>query len=663
MLKFLLKYKGYIVVIVAVIIVIPVLDSLMSFWLQKLFNLVEPGADMIFIYRTLVAGFLVWILKKILYYVLAVLRTRVICNAKHDVKHNMFVALMHKNTSNISQVASSGEYISIFTNDISLLEMRFYEAAMSLVSDICSIVILASSFVILNPKLGAAVIIFGICTMIVPVLFSKKLNSTSLNYSNKISTFTQKIKEYVVAYPTIKNYAIERTIADKFDEASMTSENAKFDADNQLVLANNVGSMLSWFMQFFAIGLGVLMVVNGEILIGTVIAAKSFASDLADPLQNIIYDINSLRSVKDVVNRLKTLSNITSRDAEAENKLSLPAPVTDENTDENAATDIVFNDVNLKIDNNVLIDHFSFEFKAGKKYLMVGLNGAGKSSVFKTLKKWYGDFPGSISIGGEDLAGIDNMRLSHLVSYMNENVTFFSGTVKENISLFRDCDDSLIQTAAQSAQVNLDLDREIKGDGTNISSGEQRRVEIARSLLSSVKALIFDEVVSTLDIETAYEIEKQALGLQNKTVIFISHNFSGKLMREYDEILVMKNGTLLAHNSYEDLLKSCEYFRTICEIKFGSVDISDDPEELPPQNEQSKFEQAQIESAPQQIASDEAQADQTTGQIQFDQVQTDFGSDQSSELNVGDEQNSDGSAAKEGQTSDNAVSDDAFSDN
>lgn len=578
MLKFLLKYKGYIAVIVAVIIVIPILDSLMSFWLQKLFNLVEPGADMMFIYRTLVAGFLVWIFKKILYYVLAVLRTRVICNAKHDVKHNMFVALMHKNTSNISQVASSGEYISIFTNDISLLEMRFYEAAMSLVSDICSIVILASSFVILNAKLGAAVIVFGVCTMIVPVLFSKKLNATSLNYSNQISTFTQKIKEYVVAYPTIKNYAIEHTIAEKFDDASITAENAKFEADNQLVLANNVGSMLSWFMQFFAIGLGVLMVVEGEILIGTVIAAKSFASDLADPLQNIIYDINSLRSVKDVVSRLKVLSNITSSDAEADNKL-LPAPPSqeteDEETDKNAA-DIVFNDVSLKLDNNVLIDHFSFDFEAGKKYLMVGLNGAGKSSVFKTLKKWYGDFPGSITIGGEDLASIDNMRLSHLVSYMNENVTFFSGTVKENISLFRECDDELIISAAENAQVNLDLDREIKGDGTNISSGEQRRVEIARSLLSSVKALIFDEVVSTLDIETAYEIEKQALGLQDKTVIFISHNFSGKLMREYDEILVMKNGSLLAHDSYDRLLKSCDYFRTICEIKFGNVNIADD---------------------------------------------------------------------------------------
>ena len=81
--------------------------------------------------------------------------------------------------------------------------------------------------------------------------------------------------------------------------------------------------------------------------------------------------------------------------------------------------------------------------------------------------------------------------------------------------------------------------------------------------------LIFDEVVSTLDIETAYEIEKLALDFEEKTVIFISHNFSGKLIREYDEILVMGDGKLISHGSYEALVKECDYFRKICEIKFG----------------------------------------------------------------------------------------------
>ena len=72
-----------------------------------------------------------------------------------------------------------------------------------------------------------------------------------------------------------------------------------------------------------------------------------------------------------------------------------------------------------------------------------------------------------------------------------------------------------------------------------------------------------------MDIESAYDIEKLALGFNDKTVIFISHNFSGKLIREYDEILVMSNGKLISHGPYEELLKKCDYFRKICDIKFG----------------------------------------------------------------------------------------------
>ena len=81
--------------------------------------------------------------------------------------------------------------------------------------------------------------------------------------------------------------------------------------------------------------------------------------------------------------------------------------------------------------------------------------------------------------------------------------------------------------------------------------------------------MIFDEVISTLDIETAFEIEAQALGLENKTVIVISHNFSGKLLKKYDEIIIMNEGKLIDSGSYDYLIDTNEYFRNICEIKFG----------------------------------------------------------------------------------------------
>jgi ATP-binding cassette subfamily B protein len=170
---------------------------------------------------------------------------------------------------------------------------------------------------------------------------------------------------------------------------------------------------------------------------------------------------------------------------------------------------------------------------------------------------------------GKDITELKSSDLSKVISYLNEDVSLFSGTVRDNISLYRQYNEEVFQQAISEAQIKLNLEREIGDEGNNISSGEQRRIEIARSLLESAKVLIFDEVVSTLDIESAYEIERMALNFKDQTVIFISHNFSGKLIKEYDEILVMEAGRLLAHGTYEELPSSCEYFKRICEIKFG----------------------------------------------------------------------------------------------
>lgn len=83
---------------------------------------------------------------------------------------------------------------------------------------------------------------------------------------------------------TIKNYSIEESVIKKFGLNNTEAEDSKFEADYILALANNMGALLSWFMQFAGVGMGLMMVIRGEILIGTVVASQSFASDLAAPL-------------------------------------------------------------------------------------------------------------------------------------------------------------------------------------------------------------------------------------------------------------------------------------------------------------------------------------------------------------------------------------------
>lgn len=566
MIKLMLKYKWYLIFIVILMIIEPTINSVLNFWLQRLFNSATVNADIIFVLRLLTVGFLLWMSKRIVTHTMLIIRDRFICNMKSDIKHKMFMKLLFVNTSNISQSTSGGEYISMFTNEILLLEQRYLNQIMGLISGVFSIAILGYSFVVLNVKLASVIIGFGFLTMFVPVFFSANLNSKNIIYTKKIATFTQKFKEYISAFPTIKNYSIEPEIMKGFDDANNDTENSKFEADCAVTLANSVGQLLAWFMQFIGVGLGIMMVIKGEILVGTVIAAQSFASDLALPIQNIIININSIRSVRNVVKKLETFTDTFSEDPAAA-IADIPKNKTLVRPD--ASYDIEFDSLSLTIDNKTIIDNFSFRFESGKKYLVVGINGSGKSSVFKVLKKWYKSFSGNIIINGIPLSEYSNEELSQIVSYLSENVSLFAGTLRDNISLFRDYCSEDMKRATEASHIALDLNRQIIDEGKNISSGEQRRVEIARSLLKSSAILIFDEVVSTLDIETAYEIEKSALELPNKTVIFISHNFSGKLIREYDKIIVMHSGKIVASGTYDELMEKSPYFKRICEIKFG----------------------------------------------------------------------------------------------
>jgi ABC-type multidrug transport system fused ATPase/permease subunit len=190
MIKTMLRHKWHLGVIVLLMIVEPSINAALNFWLQRLFNSATVGADKMMLLRLLTAGFLMWISKRLVTHAMLVVRDRYICNMKGDIKHNLFTRLFHINTSIISESGSSGEFISMFTNDILLLEQRFFNQIMGLVSGVFSVLILGWSFVALNATLAWTIIGFGVLTMFVPLLFSKVLNAKNyydaLNYKSEV---------------------------------------------------------------------------------------------------------------------------------------------------------------------------------------------------------------------------------------------------------------------------------------------------------------------------------------------------------------------------------------------------------------------------------------------------------------------------------------------
>ena len=561
LLRCLSKRKKLLFILLPLLIIRPILSSWIGIRVGEFFDLAIYGTN----YKKVILGFVVifvlWVTNySIIFYWTKLLKAFLVTRFRRDTKRDMFHDVMNVNADDFNTM-EPGDYIAAFSNDITYLEERYFKSILELFEYIITIVIVGGVFFTLDPLLAGTVATFGVIGAAISIALAKYTRRMNDRFIKSFYAFTQGIKELFSSFRTIKNYNITNQIQDRFDQMNDETENKKYQGEFALEFVNSISAAFSGFLMFSVIGIGLIKVMQGDITMGIVITAYNFASDLSTPLQNCLHKINEIRSVKTITDKITTFRELAQKSSE------------DVECDEVTNIDtynLEYNEVSFAIGEKKVLSNFSFVFEEGKKYLIIGKNGAGKSTLFKLLKRMYGNYTGRISIGGLDISKMSYDTLGGYTSYLNEDVNVYSASVKENITLFRDVDEEILNKAITTAHVEVELDRQIRDNGSNISSGEKRRIEIARTLVQNTPVIVFDEVISTLDIETAFEIEQLALSLDS-TVIFISHNFSGKLVDKYDEILLLGDGKLLGHGSHEELLSSNPYYQHIWEIKNGTM--------------------------------------------------------------------------------------------
>lgn len=552
------KRKKLVFILLPLLIIRPILSSWIGIKAGEFFDLAIYGTNFKKVILIFIVIFIVWLINySLIFYWTKLLKAFLISRFRLDVKEEMFHSVMNVSAENFYTM-EPGDYIAAFSNDITLLEIRFFQSILELMEYVITIAIVGSLFFSIDLVLAGTVAFFGITGSVISILLAKYTRKKNEEYINSFYNFTQGIKEFFSSFRTIKNYNITDQIQNRFYLINKKTEDKKYQADFALEFVNTISAAFSGFLMFSVIGIGLIKVMQGDISMGIVITAYNFASDLSIPFQNCLHKINEIRSVKIIVDKINLFKEqVLPEDEDNVRNINF---VSEGN--------LSYQNVSFAMDGKNIISNFSFTFEKRKKYLIIGKNGAGKSTLFKLLKGMYSEYEGKIFIGTKDIADIPYEILGRVSSYLNEEVNVFSTTVKENITLYRDINEEILEYAINTAQVEVDINRRLRDSGFNISSGEKRRIEIARTLVQNTPVIVFDEVISTLDIETAYEIEKLALSL-NSTVIFISHNFSGKLVEDYDEILLIDNGKLIEHGKHEELIKKSNIYQHIWELKNG----------------------------------------------------------------------------------------------
>ena len=227
----------------------------------------------------------------------------------------------------------------------------------------------------------------------------------------------------------------------------------------------------------------------------------------------------------------------------------------------NQGYDIVFDHVGFKYadDTDVLKD-VSFTAKQGEVTALIGPSGGGKTTISRLAARFWDTNSGRITLGGEDISGIDPETLLSNYSIVFQDVTLFNNTVMENIRIGKNgATDEEVMEAARLANcedfVNLlpeKYNTNIVENGSELSGGERQRISIARAFLKDAPVILLDEATASLDAENETVIQEALSRLiKNKTVLIIAHRM--RTIANADHIVVLKDGVVAEQGSPAEL--------------------------------------------------------------------------------------------------------------
>ena len=229
--------------------------------------------------------------------------------------------------------------------------------------------------------------------------------------------------------------------------------------------------------------------------------------------------------------------------------------------------DITFQNINFSYGKNAIFKHFNLTINRAEKLGIVGLSGAGKTTICNLLLRMYDVQDGKILVNGIDIRDVTQDSLRKNISFVPQEATLFNRTIMENIRYAKPrATRAEVITAAKKANIHDFIIKLPKGydtlvgnNGIKLSGGQRQRVSIARALLKNAPILILDEATSALDSENEMLIQKSLQkAMAGKTTLVIAHRLS--TLKNMDRIVVIKNGKIMETGSHNQLLhKGGEY--------------------------------------------------------------------------------------------------------
>ena len=334
--------------------------------------------------------------------------------------------------------------------------------------------------------------------------------------------------------------------------AKAISIEQNFSKAQQIV--NDIPNAIKMIADVLILLLGGYMVIDGSMTVGMLVAFSALFGSFFEPIEKLAGIVKKMQTTKASINRVEDIMKypLDEKYNNSEMKIDLKTKL-------NGAVelkDISFGYSTLK---EPIVSDFSFKTHCGSSVAFVGSSGCGKSTVSKVVSGLYQPWSGEVLFDGVPVSRIPNEVINASVSTVSQNITLFSGSIRDNLTLWNDniSETDMIKAAKDACihdtiiQLPGAYDYHLEENATNLSGGQRQRLEIARALVTNPTILIMDEATSALDPLVEKRIMDN-LKRRGCTCIVVAHRLSA--IRDCDQIIVMKNGKIVQRGTHDEMI-------------------------------------------------------------------------------------------------------------
>lgn len=555
-----LYYKNRINFIVAIILTIAMSSlNLMISWLIQQIMDCTANQDMQALVRSAWIAASVVIAYTVANAVYRAVYPRFLQRAMQQYRDYAFSRLTQKSLRSFSKEGTA-LYVSALTNDCTSIENNYLASTFTLIELLFCFLGALIMMLYYSPMMLVLAVALSFLPVAVSMTAGNRLTEQEKEISKKNERFVSIVNELLSGFPVIKSFRAETQASRLFSQRNEQAEEAKKNKrrTEQLIslLANDAG-IIAQMGIFLA---GAWLAISGKgVTAGVVIVFVQLMNYILNPISQVPLLWSNRKAA---IALMEKLSDALSENVREEGREKLNGF-----SEKIEVKDLTYG---YEPESHVLKD-LDVQFDAGKSYAIVGGSGSGKSTLLNLLMGSSSNYQGEICIDGVSIKNIESESLYQLMTSVQQNVFVFNDTIRNNVTMFHEFSDKEVTLALERSGLSELIEKRgedfVCGEnGANLSGGERQRISIARALLRKSPIILVDEATAALDAATARAVSFSILNLVGMTRIVVTHRLEEAILRRYDKILVMKNGTICEQGNFDTLMQQKGQFYSLFQI-------------------------------------------------------------------------------------------------